>query len=151
MTIKPIRSERDHQDAVARIEQIFSAEPGTDEFDELDVLATLVDQYEQQHYNIDPPTPVEAIKFRMEQGQLKRDALAEVLGSRAKVTEVLQRKRALSKVMIVRLHRRFAISYDVLLGDVDQPSQPSPPRKRASTRTKNGRRHARRADLTSRS
>ena len=121
MTIRPIRSERDHEQAVARIEEIFAAEPGTPEFDELDVLATLVDAYEHEHHAIDPPSPIEAIKFRMEQGQVTRTELAKLLGSRAKVTEVLHRKRALSKVMIVRLHRRFAIPYEVLLSDIERP------------------------------
>lgn len=120
MTIKPIRTDRDHEEALARVEEIFAAKPGTPEFDELDVLATLIDAYEREHHPIDPPTPVEAIRFRMEQGQLTRADLAKLLGSSAKVAEVLQRKRALSKVMIVRLHRKFAIPYDVLLGDIEQ-------------------------------
>jgi HTH-type transcriptional regulator/antitoxin HigA len=134
MTIKPIRTDRDHKKALARVEKIFAAKPGTPEFDELDVLATLLDAYEREHHPIDPPTPVEALKFRMEQGQFTRADLAKLLGSRAKVVEVLQRKRALSKVMIVRLHRKFAISYDVLLGDIEQQTRT---RKR-STRSKTG-------------
>jgi HTH-type transcriptional regulator/antitoxin HigA len=72
MTIKPIRTERDHAAAVARIAEIFAARPGTPEFDELDVLATLVDRYEREHHPIDPPSPVEAIKFRIDQGQFTR-------------------------------------------------------------------------------
>lgn len=137
MTIKPIRKERDHADALARVDEIFSARPGTPEFDELDVLATLIDVYERSHYPIDPPSPVEAIKFRMEQGQLTRAELTQVLGGRAKVTEVLGKKRALSKVMIVRLHRRFAIPYESLLGDIEQI-------QRASTRrTSRAKQHAR--------
>jgi len=119
MTIKPIRTDRDHEKALARVDKIFGAKPGTSEFDELDVLATLIDAYEREHYPIDPPSPVEAIKFRMEQGQYTRADLAKLLGSSAKVAEVLQRKRALSKVMIVRLHREFAIPYDVLLSDIE--------------------------------
>lgn len=137
MTIKPIRTERDHADALARVDETFSARPGTPEFDELDVLATLIDVYERSHYPIDPPSPVEAIKFRMEQGQLTRAELTQVLGGRAKVTEVLGKKRALSKVMIVRLHRRFAIPYESLLGDIEQI-------QRASTRrTSRAKQHAR--------
>ena len=120
MAIKPIRTEHDHEAAVARIEQLFTAKPGTPEFDELDVLATLVDAYERQHHAIDPPSPIEAIKFRMEQGQFTRADLVKLLGGSAKVTEVLSKKRALSKVMIVRLHRKFAIPYDVLLGDIER-------------------------------
>jgi len=120
MKIKPIRTDRDHEEALARVEKIFAAKPGTPEFDELDVLATLIDAYEHEHHPIDPPSPVEAIKFRMEQGQFTRADLAKLLGSSAKVAEVLQRKRALSKGMIVRLHHKFAIPYDVLLGDVEK-------------------------------
>jgi HTH-type transcriptional regulator/antitoxin HigA len=120
MTIKPIRTERDHREAVARIEKIFTAKPGTPEFDELDVLATLVDAYEREHHAIDPPSPIEALKFRMEHGQFTRTDLVKLLGSSAKVAEVLTRKRALSKVMIVRLHQKFSIPYNVLLGDVER-------------------------------
>ena len=120
MTIRPIRTDRDHAQALARVEEIFDAKPGMPEFDELDVLATLIDAYERVHHPIDPPTPVEAIKFRMEQGQFTRADLAKLLGSTAKVAEVLQRKRALSKAMIVRLHRAFAIPYEVLLGDIER-------------------------------
>jgi len=143
MTIKPIRTEQDHQRAVARIDALFAARPGTAEFDELDVLATLVDAYEREHHTIDPPSPVEAIKFRMEQGPFTRADLVKLLGSSAKAAEVLQHKRALSKTMIVRLHRTFAISYDVLLGDVERTlwhrrsvplerKKPAKPARRAS-------------------
>jgi len=72
MMIKPIRTEHDHKRAVARIEEIFAAKPGEPEFDELDVLATLVDAYERKHHAIEPPSPIEAIRFRMDQGQLTR-------------------------------------------------------------------------------
>jgi HTH-type transcriptional regulator/antitoxin HigA len=139
MTIKPIRNDRDHAEALARIDAIFAAAPGTSEFDELDVLATLIEAYERAHHPIDPPSPVEAIKFRMEQGQFTRADLVELLGSRAKVAEVLQHKRALSKVMIVRLHRKFAIPFDILLGDIE----PRAPRTRASPRPSDRRRAAR--------
>jgi HTH-type transcriptional regulator/antitoxin HigA len=131
MTIRPIRTDRDHARAVARVEEIFDAKPGTAEFDELDVLATLVEAYERVHHSIDPPTPVEAIKFRMEQGQFTRSDLAKLLGSSAKVAEVLQHKRALSKAMIVRLHRAFAIPYEVLLGDIERPPRRRKPTVRA--------------------
>jgi HTH-type transcriptional regulator/antitoxin HigA len=75
MTIKPIRTEHDHLDALARVDEIFSARPGTREFDELDVLATLIEAYERIHHQIDPPSPLEAIRFRMEQGSLARSSL----------------------------------------------------------------------------
>jgi HTH-type transcriptional regulator/antitoxin HigA len=134
MAIKPIRTEADHEAAVARIEKLFRAKPGTSEFDELDVLATLVDAYERQHHAIDPPSPIEAIKFRMAQGQLTRADLVELLGSTAKVAEVLSKKRALSKVMIVRLHQKFAIPYEVLLGDIERAHTTR--KRRASSKTK---------------
>lgn len=115
--IKPIRTERDHARALARIEQLFSAKQGTPAFDELDVLTTLVEAYERNQFPIDPPTAVEAIKFRLEQGRLTRAQLNEALGGSAKVAEVLSRKRALSKAMIVRLYDKFAIPYESLLSD----------------------------------
>jgi HTH-type transcriptional regulator/antitoxin HigA len=117
MMIKPIRTERDHASALARIEQLVSAKPGTPELDELDVLATLVEAYEKAQHPIDPPSPIEAIRFRMEQGQFTRAELSELLGGTAKTAEVLGSKRALSKAMIVRLHRAFHIPYESLLGD----------------------------------
>jgi HTH-type transcriptional regulator/antitoxin HigA len=133
MRIKPIRTKRDHADALARIDEIFAAKPGTPEFDELDVLATLVESYERAHHPIDPPAPIEAIKFRMEQGQFTRAELTQLLGGRARVAEVLNKKRALSKVMIVRLHREFAIPYESLLGDIRKTPAGS---RRRSSKTK---------------
>jgi HTH-type transcriptional regulator/antitoxin HigA len=137
MTIKPIRNDRDHADALARVGQIFDAKAGTPEFDELEVMATLIEAYEREHHPIDPPSPVEAIKFRMEQGQFTRSELAKLLGSTAKVAEVLQKKRALSKVMIVRLHRKLAIPYDVLLSDIER--QRTPRRRKAAKNKKESR------------
>jgi HTH-type transcriptional regulator/antitoxin HigA len=137
MMIKPIRTERDHANALARVDEIFSARPGTPEFDELDVLATLIDAYEKVHHPIDPPSPTEAIKFRMDQGQFTRAELSQLLGGRAKVTEVLGKRRALSKVMIVRLHRTFAIPYESLLSDIERAQKSSkrrPPRARQHSR-----------------
>jgi HTH-type transcriptional regulator/antitoxin HigA len=118
MTIRPIRTERDHEQAVTRIEALMAAKPGTREFDELEVLGTLVDEYERKHHAIDPPTPIEAVKFRMEQGQFTRAELEKLLGGSAKTTEVLKRQRSLSKVMIVKLHSAFAIPFESLLGDL---------------------------------
>ncbi|HEX2686103.1 MAG TPA: transcriptional regulator [Kofleriaceae bacterium] len=134
MTIKPIRTERDHAEALARIDEIFSAKPGTPEFDELDVLATLVDAYEKVHHSVDPPSPVEAIRFRMDQGHFTRAQLTQLLGGSAKVTEVLRKRRALSKVMIVRLHRTFAIPYESLLSDIEQPKKTSKHRTATKSR-----------------
>lgn len=136
MTIRPVRTERDHEQAVARIEVLMGAEPGTPEFDELDVLAELVDAYERKHHAIAPPTPVEAIKFRMEQGQLTRAELTKLLGGRSKTTEVLKKQRALSKLMIVKLHTSFAIPFESLLGDVIKAS--SRPRRKGRAPSRRG-------------
>lgn len=115
MEIKPIRSEADYERTLQEIERLWGAEEGTAEGDRLDVLATLVDAYEQKHFPIDPPDPIEAIRFRLEQQGLDPRALVGVIGSRSRVYEVMQRKRALSLEMIRRLHQRFGIPAAVLI------------------------------------
>ncbi len=95
MTIRPIRTSGDHESALKRINALMSASPGTEEGDELDVLTTLVDAYEARHFPIDSPDPIEAIKFRMEQMGLERKDLEPFIGSRARVSEVLNRRRGL--------------------------------------------------------
>ena len=116
--IKPIRSESDHEAALAEIERLWGAPAGTPEGDRLDVLATLVDAYESEHYPIDPPDPIAAIEFRMEQQGLTRRDLEPMLGSRARVAEVLNRKRDLSIGMIRRLHAQLGVSAEVLIRPV---------------------------------
>jgi HTH-type transcriptional regulator/antitoxin HigA len=113
--IKPIRSKRDYEAALSEIERLWGAKAG--------VLATLIEAYEAEHYPIDPPDPVEAIKFRMEQQGLTRKDLEEIIGTRTRIAEVLNRKRGLSITMIRRLHERFGISAEVLI---------RPSRKRAA-------------------
>lgn len=93
----------------------MGARTGTPEGDRLDILATLVDAYENEHYPMDPPDPIEAIKFRMEQQGLTRKDLEGMLGSRTRVAEVLNRQRGLSINMIRRLHERLGISAEVLI------------------------------------
>jgi len=115
MNIRPIRKKADYQAAITRIEQLWDAAKGSPEFDELEVLATLVDAYEKAHHPIDPPDPIEAIKFRMEQMGLTRKDMEPYLGSRARVSEILRRKRNLSLPMIRRLHRGLGIPSDVLI------------------------------------
>lgn len=116
MNIRPIRNRSDHERALKRVEALMSAEEGTDAGDELDVLATLVDAYEKEHFPIDAPDPVEAIKFRMEQLDLDRKDLEPFLGSRARVSEVLNKRRRLSLAMIRSLHENLDIPLDALIG-----------------------------------
>ena len=115
MDVKPIRTQRDHKAALAEIERLFDAKPGTPEGDRLEVLATLVEAYEQQHYPMLPPDPIEAIVYFMETRGLSRADLEPYLGSRAKVSEVLNRRRVLSIDMIRRLHSGLGIPAEVLI------------------------------------
>ena len=117
--VKPIRTAADYERALSDVERLWGAPSGTPEGDRLDVLATLIDAYEAEHYPIDPPDPVEAIKFRMEQQGLSRKDLEPLIGTRTRVAEVLNRKRSLSISMIRRLHDRLGISAEVLI----RPSQ----------------------------
>jgi HTH-type transcriptional regulator/antitoxin HigA len=113
--VKPIRSESDYEAALVELKRLWGAKAGTPESDRLDVLATLIEAYEAEHYPIDPPDPIEAIKFRMEQQGLTRKDLEGIIGSRTRVAEVLNRKRPLSIGMIRRLHERLGISAEVLI------------------------------------
>jgi HTH-type transcriptional regulator / antitoxin HigA len=113
--LKPIRSRRDYEAALKEVERLWGARSGTRDGDRLDVLATLIDGYEAQHYPMDPPDPIEAIKFRMEQQGLTRRDLEEIVGTRARIAEVLNGKRGLSIAMIRRLNERLGISAEVLI------------------------------------
>src|SRR5215203_3677635 len=113
--IKPIRTKRDHEAALAEVERLWGSKLGTPEGDRLDVLATLIEAFEDIHYPMDPPDPIEAIKFRMEQQGLSRKDLERILGSRTRAAEVLNRRRSLSINMIRRLHKELGISAEVLI------------------------------------
>ncbi len=113
--IKPIRSDEDLDTALARIEEVFDAVPGTPEDDELGVLLDLVELYESKHEPIPDPDPISAIKFRMDQANLAPRDLAPFIGSRAKVSEVLSGKRAITMSMARALHQHLGIPADVLL------------------------------------
>ena len=115
MDIRPVKTEADYQAALAEIERLFDAAPNTLEEDRLDVLTTLVQAYEAQHYAIPVPDPVEAIKYYMESRGLSRDDLEPYIGSRARVAAVLNRKRFLSLEMIRRLSIGLGIGADVLI------------------------------------
>jgi HTH-type transcriptional regulator/antitoxin HigA len=113
--LKPIRTKADYEKALRDVERLWGAKSGTPEGDRLDVLATLIDAFEAEHYPMEPPDPVEAIKFRMEQQGLSRKDLEPLIGTRTRVAEVLNRKRSLSIGMIRRLHDRLGISAEVLI------------------------------------
>jgi HTH-type transcriptional regulator/antitoxin HigA len=118
MEIKPLRTRADHERALREIERLWGARKSTADGDRLDVLATLAEAYEREHFPIDPPDAIEAIRFRLEQQGLDAHALVGVIGGRSRVYEVMERKRALSLTMIRRLHQRFGIPAEVLIQPV---------------------------------
>ncbi|MGH8337778.1 MAG: helix-turn-helix domain-containing protein, partial [Gammaproteobacteria bacterium] len=115
MEIKPIRTESDHAEALRLIERLWGAKAGTRDGDRLEVLVTLIEAYEREHWPIDPPDPVEAIRFRLEQQGLDATALVGVIGTRSRVYEVMHGRRKLSLAMIRSLHERFGIPAEVLI------------------------------------
>jgi len=115
MDVKPIHNDKQHRAALKEIERLWAAKTGSPEHDRLEVLATLVEDYEEKHQPIYPPDPVAAIRFRMEQLDLDRKALEPSIGSRARVSEVLSGRRQLTLAMIRRLHRQLGIPAEVLL------------------------------------
>ncbi|HPG08415.1 MAG TPA: helix-turn-helix domain-containing protein [Saprospiraceae bacterium] len=115
MRLKPIRTEEDYDKALARLEDIFEAEPGTKEGDELEILAMLIEDYEDKHYPIGPPHPIEAIKFRMEQMGMKQQDLAKILGHKSRASEILNKKRKLTLEMIRKLNKELKIPTEVLV------------------------------------
>ena len=121
MNVRPIRTEADHSWALAEVERLWGAAPGTAAADRLDVLVTLVEAYEAAHHAVPPPDPIDAVLFRLDQLGLPRSALAAILGSRARASEVLHRKRPLTLAMIRRLRRDLGIPADVLVGEAQEP------------------------------
>lgn len=117
MNIKPIRSETDYCEALKRLEIIFDSEVGTPESDEADVLGIMVDEYEKKHYQIEAPDPIEAIKIRMEEMQLKQLDLINEIGGKSRVSEILNRKRKLTVEMIRKLTKRLSLSPELLISD----------------------------------
>jgi len=115
MLQKLIKKESDYTHVLSRIDEIMDAEPGTPDFDELELLGTLVEIYEEEHFPIDLPDPISAIKFRMEQLNLTDQHLVPFIGSRSKVSEVLHEKRSLSLSMMRALHKGLGIPSDILL------------------------------------
>ena len=119
MNIKPLKTEQDYDEALARIEQLMDAEIGTAEGDELDVLSLLVEKYEEVHHSIDAPNPIEAIRFKMEQFGLKDKDLVEYIGQSGRVSEVMSYKRKLTLTMIRNLEKGLNISAKSLIEDYE--------------------------------
>ncbi|MBX9823414.1 MAG: helix-turn-helix domain-containing protein [Xanthobacteraceae bacterium] len=113
--IKPIRTKRGYETALTEVERLWGAKLGTADGDRLDVLVTLIEAYEAARYPMDPPDPVEAIKFRMQQQGLSRKDLESLIGTRTRVAEILNRRRNLSIAMIRRLNKELGISAEVLI------------------------------------
>jgi HTH-type transcriptional regulator/antitoxin HigA len=117
MNIKPIKTESDYRTALKRLEVIFDAAIGTQESDEADVLGLMIDDYEKKHYPIDAPDPIEAIKIRMEEMQLKQIDLVDEIGGKSRVSEILNRKRKLTVEMIRKLTIKLNLSPGLLISD----------------------------------
>ena len=132
MNIKPIKNESDYDAALVEIADLMDARPGTAQGDRLDVLVTLVEAYEDRHWRVDPPDPIEAIKLRMEQRGLTGRDLENVLGSRSRVSEVMNRKRPLTMEMIRRLHSKLGIPAESLILPTTRRKRRGRPRAKAA-------------------
>jgi len=117
MNIKLIKTETDYQEALKRLESIFDAPIGTTESDEADLIGLLIDEYEKKYYPIEAPDPIEAIKIRMEEMELKQKDLIKEIGGKSRVSEILNRKRKLSVDMIRNLATRLNLSANILVSD----------------------------------
>lgn len=117
MDIKPVRTEKDYEKALGRLEEIFDAQPNTPEGDELEILSLLIDKYEKENFPIDPPDPIEAVKFRMDQLGMKQKDLAKTIGFKSRVSEILHKKRKLTLAMIRKLHAQLNIPTNILIKD----------------------------------
>ena len=115
MTLKVIKTDKEYQRALKRLEEIFDARKGSRFGDELELLSLLIDNYEKEKFPIDLPDPIEAIKFRMEQLGYKQKDLAEAIGLKSRVSEILNRKRKLTLDMIRKLHEVLGIPTEVLI------------------------------------
>lgn len=117
MDIKPIRNDKDYKNALERLEEIFDAKPDTPEGDELEILSLLIDKYEKEHFPIEVPDPIEAVKFRMEQLGMEQKDLAKTIGFKSRVSEILNKKRKLTLKMIRKLHEHLNIPTNILIKD----------------------------------
>ncbi|MBN1951063.1 MAG: transcriptional regulator [Bacteroidales bacterium] len=117
MELKPIKTEMDYRAALKRLEEIFDAKPDTPESDELEILGLMVDDYENKYFPIEAPDPIEAIKIRMEEMNLKQVDLIPEIGGKSRVSEILNRKRRLTVEMIRKLAIRLNLSANLLISD----------------------------------
>ena len=117
MNIKVIKNEEDYQKALERLEVIFDTPIDSPEGDEAEILSILIEKYEDEHYPIGPPDPIEAIKFRMEQMDMNKSDLAKIIGYKSRVSEIFSRKRKLTLQMIRKLHDTLKIPYESLIAD----------------------------------
>ena len=117
MNLKPIKTEEDYNMSLKRLEVIFDAPVGTIDSDEADILGLMIDEYEKKHYPIESPDPIEAIKIRMEEMQLKQIDLIDAIGGKSRVSEILNRKRKLTVEMIRKLTPRLNLSPGLLIND----------------------------------
>ncbi len=115
MVIKPIKTKKDYQQALTRLEIIFDSKKGSANADELEILSMLIDNYENEHFPVGFPDPVEAIKFRMEQLGYNQSDLVNVVGLKSRASEILNKKRKLSLEMIRQIHKRLNIPIEVLI------------------------------------
>lgn len=116
-SIKPIKSEQDYQNALHRLEIIFDAQIDSKEGDEAEILSLLIENYENENYPIEAPDPIEAIKIRMEEMNMKQKDLVGIIGGKSRVSEILNRKKKLTVEMIRELEKRLQISASVLVNN----------------------------------
>src|SRR6056297_86111 len=117
MNIKPIKNQKDYKEALNRLEEVFDAPEGKPESDEANILALMVDEYEKENHKIENPDPIEAIKIRMKEMNLKQKDLIPVIGGKSRVSEVLNRKRRLTVGMIRRLSEKLDLPANILIQD----------------------------------
>lgn len=131
MNIAPLKTNKDYENALKRLELLFDAPTGTPESDEADILALVIDDYERRHFPIEAPDPIEAIKIRMEEMNLKQSDLVNEIGGKSRVSEILNRKRKLTVDMIRNLTSRLNLSADILVKDyqLNKKKTPIPARR----------------------
>lgn len=117
MNIKPIKTEQDYEKALKRLKKIFDASPQSKEGDEAEILSLLIENYENQYYAIEAPDPIEAIKIRMEEMNIKQKDLVGIIGGKSRVSEVLNRKKRLTVDMIRKLEKELHLSASILVSN----------------------------------